>query len=127
VSALQVEFDFTRGPADANFERVAFSLCHAGFEPTSSSRRPFELRLNEDGSIDMRSGADVGNLNSDDDIGSFDVSASNHIVMLFNSDDAASLDYDFVVGSGTIPANSFHIYINGVNAGEYEIGLDPTS
>ncbi|MDA7640940.1 hypothetical protein N8787_04805, partial [Opitutaceae bacterium] len=127
VAAVHVSFDFARGPAQVEGERIAFSLTHAGFNPTSSSRRPFELRLNEDGSIDMRSGPDASSLTSNDDIGTFDPAASNTIEMLFNSDDTDSLDYDVAVGSGTIPANSLHIYINGSLAGEFAIALDPSS
>ncbi len=126
VDSLHVSFDFSRGPAQAEGERIAFSITHAGLNPTSSSRRPFELRLNEDGSIDMRSGPDAGSLTSTDDIGSFDPAASNTLEMLFNSDDSESLDYDVAVGSGTIPANSFHIYINGSLGGEFALALDPS-
>ena len=126
VDKLYVSFDFARGPAQAEGERIAFSITQAGLNPTSSSRRPFELRLNEDGSIDMHSGPDAGSLTSTDDIGTFDPAASNTIEMLFNSDDAESLDYDVVVGTGTIPANAFHIYINGSFAGEFAIAQDPS-
>lgn len=126
VEAVQVSFDFTRGPAQAEGERIAFSITHAGLNPTSSSRRPFELRLNEDGSIDMRSGPDVDNQVSDDDIGAFNPAALNHMAMLFNSNDTDVLEYDNSVGSGTISSNSFHVYLNDSFLGEFAIGLDPS-
>ena len=124
VSSVQVDFDFALNPAIVGPEsstEINFTVGKGGVSLTSSSRRAFEMRILQDGTIDMRSEG------TSTQIGTFSTGDTHSLSVLLNSDDAATLDYSTAGGgSGTLSSNTFHVYLDGVKLGEYAFFLDPS-
>ncbi len=107
---VRLSFDFQRAYAAEDTDtRVHVALGRVGDSLNSSSNRPFQLRLRNDGNVII----DVeGNNNTN--IGPYNTDAANRIDVLANSHDTNSVDYDLAdLGMGTIPPNSLHLFLNG--------------
>lgn len=124
VSNVRVDFTFQRafaGTDGDNDTGVKIGMSMAGADPTSSSRRPFEIRLLNDGTIR------VNHADGTDDIDGFDVEDPNSFVILANGADEGSLSYDYAdIGPGTLAPNSFQVFLNGTSQGSFGFHLNPS-
>ena len=122
LTNIHLSFDFQRAYADEDTNvRVHVALGRAGNSLNSSSNRPFQLRLRNDGNVIIDAEG-----NSNTTIGPYNTEAANTINVLANSHDTDSLDYNLALGMGTIPPNSLHLFLNGENMGEFSFYESPS-
>ncbi|RME69028.1 MAG: hypothetical protein D6781_09565, partial [Verrucomicrobia bacterium] len=124
VSNVRVDFEFQRAfaPADPNDSdtRIQVAVGRAGDSLNNSDFRPFELRLQNRGQIELnhRDGTTT--------VGDYLTDQANKITLLLNSHDTESVAYDDPdLGSGTVAPNTVVLFLNGTLMGSYPFHQTP--
>jgi poly(beta-D-mannuronate) lyase len=124
VSNLRVDFDFQRAYAAANPDdsdtRILVAVGRVGDNLTNSDFRPFELRLQNRGKIQMNS------MDGTSTVADYLTDTPNAATLLLNSHDTESVPYDDeTLGSGSLAPNTISFFLNGSLVGTYPFHQTP--
>lgn len=123
VSNLRVDFDFQSDLAIDETDtdtRLHFAVARAGDSLNNSDFRPFEIRIQNNGTLVVNSIA--GSETAADQA----TDAVHHLTLLINSHDTESVDYDdATLGSGTVLPNNLHVFLDGTSLGAFVFHQTP--
>ncbi|MFO7724960.1 MAG: chondroitinase-B domain-containing protein, partial [Oceanipulchritudo sp.] len=122
---VRVDFDFQRAyetPEEDEDTRIHVGLAPAGSATNNSDFRPFEIRILNNGTIDVNfnpTGALEEGRDSEN-VAAYETTGTNSITFFANGNNANALPYsDPDLGEGEVPANSMVLFLNGTFIGEY--------
>ena len=122
---VRVDFDFQRMyevPPEDTDSRVHIAVCPAGLETNNSDFRPFELRLQNDGTLVVNYNP-TGALQEGRDsevVANYELTGANSVTFFANGNNGDSLPYDDeTLGQGEVPPNTMVLFLNGNKLGEY--------
>ena len=122
---VRVDLDFQRMyevPVEDEDTRMHVAVAPAGTSTNNSDFRPFEIRIQNNGSLVVNynpTGALLEGRESET-VAQYETTGTNSLTFFANGNNATSLPYaDDVLGSGTVPPNTMILFLNGVKIGEY--------
>ena len=122
---VRVDLDFQRMyevPLEDEETRIHVAVAPAGTETNNSDFRPFEIRLQNNGTVVVNHNPTGALEDGRESVvaASFNTTGINHLTFFANGNNGDSLPYDDpVYGQGVVPPNTMVLFLNDVKLGEY--------